>query len=260
MGEIDFNFKPSVPVFDANIALGRRNDRRVAVDTGEGTVEAMSRAGVDRAVTYSPHAINYDANDGNDWMMELIDGHEGFYPQFVGNPTWDDLDSFAARVGERGVRSIRLVPTFHKYPFRDWVVKPWLDWAAAAKIPIWLPVHHTWIGQIAILDPEAAHDTIKAHPDAKFVLSDVYYHGEAWAVPLLRSLPNLYIEISRTINTDEISRLVDLIGDDRVLFGSRFPDAAILPQLYWVERCGFSDATLRKICAGNLERLLGLSN
>ena len=135
MGEIDFNFKPSVPVFDANIALGRRNDRRVAVDTGEGTVEAMSRAGVDRAVTYSPHAINYDANDGNDWMMELIDGHEGFYPQFVGNPTWDDLDSFAARVGERGVRSIRLVPTFHKYPFRDWVVKPWLDWGGGGENP-----------------------------------------------------------------------------------------------------------------------------
>lgn len=76
LGEVDFNYIPSVPVFDANVALGRRNDRRVSVDTGEATVESMTPSGVQRAVTYSPHAINYDADDGNDWLLELVDGHD----------------------------------------------------------------------------------------------------------------------------------------------------------------------------------------
>ncbi len=258
MGEVDFSFKASVPVFDANIAMGRRHDRRVTVDNAEDTLKAMRRAGVDRAVAYAPHAVGYDPQDGNGLLMELIEGHEGFFPQFVCNPTWDDLDAFAGQVKELGVRSIRMVPALHNYPFRDWLVKPWLDWAARERVPIWMPVVYDFIGTDYTVDPEALHDTLADHPDVNVVLSEVYYFEQAWAVPLLRSLPNLHIEISRTINTDDVSRLVNIIGDKRVLFGSRFPDAAILPQLYWVERCGFSQDTLKAICAGNLERLLGL--
>ena len=38
MGKVDLNFMPNVPVFDANAALGRRHDKRVNVDTVEGTI------------------------------------------------------------------------------------------------------------------------------------------------------------------------------------------------------------------------------
>ena len=43
MGEVDFHFKPSVSVFDANMALGRRQDRRVNVGSVEETLEAIRR-------------------------------------------------------------------------------------------------------------------------------------------------------------------------------------------------------------------------
>ena len=64
MGQVDFEFRPDVPVFDADVALGRRHDRRVAVDSVEGTLEAMDRAGVDRAHVYAPHAAGYDSTHG----------------------------------------------------------------------------------------------------------------------------------------------------------------------------------------------------
>ena len=60
MGEVDLDFKPLVPVFDANVALGRRHDKRVVIDTIEGLFEAMDNSGVDRAVVYSPHAEHFD--------------------------------------------------------------------------------------------------------------------------------------------------------------------------------------------------------
>ena len=65
VGQVNLRFKPTVPVFDANVSLGRRHNRRVAVDTAEGTLRAMDRAGIDRALVYSPHAAAYDSRDGN---------------------------------------------------------------------------------------------------------------------------------------------------------------------------------------------------
>ena len=87
----------------------------------------------------------------------------------------------------------------------------------------------------------------------------MHYRHVAWAYPLLETLPNLHIEISRLMSTDGVPMLMDLIGEDRILYGSRFPEAAMGPQLHHVHRSGLSQTALEKICAGNVERLLGLS-
>ena len=77
-------------------------------------------------------------------------------------------------------------------------------------------------------------------------------------MPLLRSLPNAYIEISRFVSVDGVARLLEAVGGERVLFGSRFPESSMAPQLYNLHLNGLSNEVLAAICAGNLERLLGL--
>ena len=84
MGQVDLDFKPSVPVFDANVCVGRRHDKRVAVDTVEGTLAAMRRAGIGRALVYSPHATYWDPEEGNEILLETVAGHPNLAPQFVG--------------------------------------------------------------------------------------------------------------------------------------------------------------------------------
>ncbi len=258
MGKIDLHFKPTVPVFDANASLGRRHDRRVAVDTVEDTLAAMDAAGVDRAVVYAPHAAGYDSREGNAMLIDQIGGESRLVPQFVVNPTWDDLDEFSALIEKHDVRSVRMVPAPHWYPFRDWVVKPWLDWLGEAGIPIWLPLNYDLLGQEYQLKPAEVHETLSAHPDVTAVLAEVQYHSMSWAMPLLRSLPNLNVETSRLANTDGVDRLEATVGFDRIMYGSRFPDAALSPQLYNLHYAGLSEETLKDVCARNVERLLGL--
>ena len=250
MGQVDLDFKPTVPVFDANVALGRRHDRRVPSDTLEGTLEAMDRAGVGRAVVYSPHAANFDSQDGNQLLQQTVQGEPSLVPQYVCTPAADDLDEFATQVKERGVRSVRMFPRLHNYPFRDWIVKPWLSWLAVEGLPLWIPIDQ--------FDPSELHDTIKEHPDVSVVLSELHYSQMTWVMPLLRSLPNVHVEISRFLITDGVARLIDAAGEERILFGSRFPDSPMAPQLYNLHRCNLSTATLAAICSGNLQRLLRL--
>ncbi len=259
MSEVDLDFKPAVPVFDANISLGRRHNRRVAVDNVQDTLAAMDRAGIDRALAYSPHAVNYDSREGNDILIEAIAGEPRIVPQMVANPTWDDLGEFAARVEETGVRSIRLFPRAHNYPLVDWVVEDWMAWLAEARIPAWLPTDTDapWLSD-GTIDPKEVHATASAFPEVAFVLSEVRYNDMPWALALLRRLPNVHIEISRSVQTGGVTELVDTIGARRVLFGSRFPDSDIPLQLYSLHRSGLGDSDLRDICARNLERLLGM--
>jgi predicted TIM-barrel fold metal-dependent hydrolase len=259
LGKIDLHFQPAVPVFDANASLGRRHDRRVAVDTTEGMLEAMDAAGVDRAVVYAPHAAGYDSREGNALLLEQIGDESRLVPQFVFNPTWDELEQFAALVEKHDVRSVRMVPALHRYPFRDWVVKPWLDWLGEAGIPVWLPVLYDFLGTQYEIKPSEVYETLSAHPDVTAVLSEVQYHTMSWAMPLLRGLPNLHVEISRLANTDGLDRLEAAVGFERIMFGSRFPDAAISPLLYYLHYAGLSDDTLKDTCSRNVERLLRLA-
>ena len=262
MGEVELNFKPSVPVFDANIGLGRRHYKRVSEDTVEGTLAAMGKAGIQRAVVYSPHAAYWDSGEGNQLLLDTIEGQPNLFPQLVANPMYD-LDSFAAQVSEKRVRSLRILPMLRQYPFRDWALKPWLDWMAAEAIPLWLPADYRIhvdqsFGRDRDIDPTEVHDTLKAHPDLNAVLCDVKYQDFYWALLLLKSVPNLYLELSRFVITDGLAIVIDAIGEERVLFGSSFPEAAMSPQLYHLHRCGLSEASLKAICSGNLERLLGM--
>ena len=259
MGEVDLNFKPSVPVFDANVALGRRHDRPVKVDTADGTLKEMARVGVERALVYSPHAAAFDTGEGNEILQEAIHGFPNLVPQYVCNPGYDDLDTFAGQVKDAGIRSIRLYPGLHFYPFREWMLGRWLEWLEAERLPVWMPLEYEdpWL-PAERFEPTDVYDTLKAHPDINVVLTEVEYKHFTWAVQLLRSLPNIYIELSRWVIIDGVPRLLDAIGDQRVLYGSRFPDGAMGPQLYNLHHHGLSESTLTAICAGNLERLLGM--
>ena len=248
MGEVDLHFKSSVPTFDACVALGRRFDRYVREDTVEGTLDVMDKAGVEKALVYSPHSIDFDAEEGDALLMEQIQGQTRLVPQFAVNPSYDDMEAFGATLHELGVRSVRMAPEKHRFPFRDWVVGPWLEWLASEKLPLWLDSMQ--------FDPVDLHDTVKKFPDTQIVLSEVHYSHIGWAMPVLKSLPNLSIEISRFLIPDGVNMLIDAVGHERVLFGSRFPDSPMAPMLYSLHRSGLTDEELRAICSGNLEKLL----
>ena len=257
MGQVDFEFKPEVPVFDADVALGRRHDRRVAVDGVEGTLAEMDRAGVERAQVYAPHAAGWDSSQGNESLVRTIAGQPRFVPQFAANPAVDDLGDFSAAFRAAGARSVRVVPGLHNYPFRDWVVGPWMEWMAEESIPLWIPASYSYHGAEVEVDPSEVYDTMATNPGVTAVLAEVHYRHTSWALPLMKALPNLAIEVSRLVSTDGIMKFVGAVGEQRVMYGSRFPDAPMAPNLYYLHRCGLSDQGLADICAGNLDRLLG---
>ena len=262
MGEVDLHFRPAVPVFDANMALGRRHDRRVLFDSVEDALREMDYAGVERALVYSTVAAT-DPIGGNRWLEAELEAEPRLVPQLVGSPARDDLQRFAEAMRAGRASSMRILPALHGYPLRQWIVGEWLAWASDAGVPVWLPVNYgaprrgEVQGYLDEFDPSALYDTLSAFPDLNVVLTEVQYAQAPWALALLKVLPNLHMEISRFVSTDGVAKLLRIAGESRVLFGSRFPDSPLAAQLYHLHRYGLPESTLRAICGGNLDRLLG---
>ncbi len=251
MGEVELHFKATVPVFDACVFLGRRYNRVVRSDSVAGILDSMDRCGIQKALVSHVHAIDFDGKDGNNYLMEEIKGQPRLVPQFGANPRVDDAGALVEQMRQHGARSVRIDPKQHNYPFTDWMVMPWLERIGKERIPIFVAAPQ--------IDPDQLFNTLKAHPDVRVVLSEVHYVHVPWIMPLVKAVPNVYVEISRFVIPDGPKKLVDAMGVERVLFGSRFPESAMAPHLYGLHLMGFSKAELTAICSGNLEKLLGRS-
>jgi len=247
--ELGEAFRPTVPVFDGHAALGRRHDRRVRYESAEQVLEAMDRSGIDRALVYAHYAATFDTRRGNDLLREIVDGKDRLVPQFVANLAAEfSQEAFMESVSAAGVRSLRVHPKDHLYPFVPWVLAPWAEWLIERRLALWLPIDQA--------DPRDIHATAQAFPSLRIVLLGVHYSHHAVVRPLVRSCANLRVELSRYDVPNGAEQMVDLAGPHRVLFGSHYPDLDPAPYLFYLHRCGFSEDVLRAICADNLERLL----
>ncbi|MHB8463714.1 MAG: amidohydrolase family protein [Acidimicrobiales bacterium] len=118
------------------------------------------------------------------------------------------------------------------------------------------------------------HGALSRFPQLKL---SVIENGSSWVEPLLKNMADVYKKlpqdfledpvevIKRSIHVspfweDDLGALADLLGEDRVLFGSDFPhpEGLAQPASYLDELEGVPDETVRKIMGGNLSRLMNV--
>ena len=124
--------------------------------------------------------------------------------------------------------------------------------------------------------PVICHGALSRFPGLKVAVIE---NGSSWVEPLLRNLADVYkkmpqdfledpIEVfKRNIHVspfweEDLGALAELIGDERVLFGSDYPHPEGLaePASYVDELAGVPDETVRKIMGGNLARLMNVED
>ena len=116
------------------------------------------------------------------------------------------------------------------------------------------------------------HGTLSRFPDLKIAVIE---NGSAWLRPLLRSLADTHKKLPHEFAEDPVEQfkrmvhispfweeslpdLIDLMGADRVLFGSDYPHPEGLadPASFIGDLEGISEADQAKIMGGNMSRLV----
>jgi predicted TIM-barrel fold metal-dependent hydrolase len=140
---------------------------------------------------------------------------------------------------------------------------------AFRMLSAWRPVEDACAAMIC-------HGALSRFPNLKLAVIE---NGSTWVEPLLRNLKDAYKKMPQDFLEDpvmvfkrnihvspfweeDLGALADLIGVERVLFGSDYPHPEGLadPASYIDELKGVDDESVRKIMGGNLARLLEIED
>jgi predicted TIM-barrel fold metal-dependent hydrolase len=185
-----------------------------------------------------------------------------------------EFDPFWAKVVESGV----LVAMHSSDSGYDRYANDWMG-SGSEMLPFqpqafrmlsaWRPVEDACAALIC-------HGALSRFPDLKVAVIE---NGSTWTEPLLKNLADVYKKMPQDFLEDpvavfkrnihvspfweeDLGALADLIGVDRVLFGSDYPHPEGLadPASYVDELEGLDEESIRKIMGGNLARLLEIED
>ncbi|MGY1710464.1 TIGR03086 family metal-binding protein [Geodermatophilus sp. SYSU D00758] len=171
---------------------------------------ALTSGGMTHAlVSWQDNAFVDGVTAGVPWLTRLV---------WV-SPGGPDPDEVRRRLAD-GAVGLKLHPSYDEYPADTPALDPFLRVAAEAGVPVTV---HTAPGPS---DPDLIRRLAERFPTVPVVLYHTFLglpEGRRRAARHARELPNLHLETS-WCRSDEVRRLIDEVGPERVLFGS---DAAV---------------------------------
>ena len=245
---IQFMFRPRVPVFDANVRVGDLHYAPSPCRNRAQLLAEMDRHGVEKALIYHAQTEEVSPIDGNGFLEEWLEDSR-LFPQWSIMPTPDSLAQVQALHEQGRVHNVRLHNSRSVgLPFRPWACAPMLSWLSENRIPLWIPLPDADADELAV--------TLSAFPELVTVLVGAHYTHALWVRPLMTTLPNAYLELSRIEPLGEVEALCSEYGAERFVYGSWYDRLAMGAMLYYLHHTDLSESDLELICAGNLLRIL----
>jgi len=246
----------SLDLFDANVFVGQRvrGGYRPAVSAAD-LLEVMDSYGIRRALTWHIAQLEYDANEGNQMLADLVRGHDRLAGCWtILPPQTRELKparELTAAMAASGVRALRLFPDDHHYAANRVTLGPLLDHLVERRIPLLVSLTHPGMSW------GSTYKLLEDFPELTCILCDTGIWGQdRYFRPLLERYPRVLVETSLlSLGDGVVEALVRDYGAARLIYGSGFPDrepeAAILQLLH----SEIPDADRKAIAAGNLDRL-----
>jgi predicted TIM-barrel fold metal-dependent hydrolase len=241
-------------VIDCHGHLGRFSQTNIAHPDAESMLRVMDRVGVEKICLSAFLSIGPDYETGNDMVAEAVKMHpDRFIGYAVINPNRAEMiERELDRCFDRlGMRAIKLHPAFHRYPVDGSAYWRVYDYAARRRVPI---LSHEW-GRPQFLDSLA-----NQYPEVSFIIAHTGFWDGRSDFPyaeVVNHHENVLIDLAYSnIYQDALERLVDLIGAEKIVFGSDFPLHDLAYQLGRVLFAKLSDEQKGLIAGENMLRVL----
>jgi uncharacterized protein len=239
--------------------------------TAEEVIASMDEHGIDKSVILNLGWVSHElCVETNDYILEAI----ARYPErligfcaiqpLAGDKALKELER-CARNGAKGIGEMR--PDVQGFDLKDGkIMKPIIE-AVMKHDLIFLmhasePVGHPYFGK-GTITPEVIYPFIVDFPDLKIVCA--HWGGGLPFYALMpeveKVLSNVYFDTAATpflYQPQIFKQVADIIGSDRILFGSDYPLLSPKRIINQIESTGLSQEDRAKILGGNAQRLLSI--
>jgi hypothetical protein len=216
----------------------------------------MSSNGVSMTVLVpSDFEIAVENQSGNDRVLKLAARHEGVLAGMATVNPWYGKKAIAElrRVAGNGAVGLKLHPLLQGFALCDPLVHPVIEAAQQLDLAVYA---HT--GSPPYAEPLQLAELARTFPDARFILG----HGgstdfKADALAAAQLAENIVIETSWTL-PERLLRLVEVLGANRVMFGSDAPHSSLKLELANHRSASLDAASMAEVMGGTARRILGV--
>jgi predicted TIM-barrel fold metal-dependent hydrolase len=222
---------------------------------GEGLLETLDGAGIDRAIVCPPKPRGQSFAVVNDLVARTVSASPERLAGYCRvDPTLTDAVQEAERaLGGLGCRGLFLHPWEDTFRISD----PTVDPLCRLGVPVIVAAGYPWVSE-ALQVGELA----RRHPDTTFAATNggqlnISGLGQQDAELALAASPNLYLQTTGVYREDFLEKIAERHGAGRLLFASGFPAFDPRLELLRVQWAPNLDVAARAaILGGNAARLL----
>ena len=240
-------------LIDVNCRIGRGPaDSPGSATDKHALLSLMDDFQVEKAVVFHSVSQYSDTVLGNRLLIKETEDEPRFLRQWAAQPALWELypqpAELVAQMKENGVCSVRLFPKQYGHSLRRYAAGALMEALAAHRVPAFIA-----LDQLSSWD--ALYDLCAEYPDNRFVLCSPGYRCLRYLVPILESLPNLWVETSNLLMHDGLSDLCAHGLGERLLFGSGIPETSLSAAASQLLLSDLSDSDKQRIAADNAQRL-----
>ena len=221
-------------IIDVNCAIGAPL-KSYRYTTAHGLVQWLEDYQIHSALTYHAEALR-EPERGNRLMIEECAASNGRLLCCMAlNPSLQNLGlpgegTAAERLKAIRPSAVRVFPDDQKYLFNTFYASDILDVCQQLHMPLIVTQNYTdlFLSQL----PEVC----RQYPDVPVILPRFGLNRSRAYFPILKKLPNVYLDMSIMVDTGSIEEICQNFGSERLLFGSGLPTyepAGALGLLYY---------------------------
>ena len=221
----------------------------------EKMIETMKRCNTKLTVFCSHYALDY-AEFEEEYNLNEAKRHPDYFMAYHSViPRRTDFKKTVERFekNRRHYFGFKFHADFHATPFTDDAYAPFLEYMDANGLPALL---HTWGGS-ANDGADIVKKVADRYPKATFICGHSFHGDWLRGAEVTRDCPNMMCELTAvTDNCGAIELLCDVVGSDRILFGTDLPWFDTHQGIGAVLSADIGDGDMRNIFYRNGEKLI----
>jgi len=221
----------------------------------EQMIETMKRCNTKLTVFCSHHALYYAEFEEEYNLNEAKRYPEYFKAYHSVIPGRTDFKKTVERFekNRQYYFGFKFHADFHSTALTDDAYKPFFEYMNANNLPALL---HTW-GHSGYDGPDVVKKIAGKYPNAALICGHSFHSDWKYGAEVTKDYPNMFPELTAVMdNCGAIEMLCDIVGSDRILFGTDLPWFDTHHGIGAVLSADISDDDMRNIFYRNGERLL----